>query len=142
MGLIFMDDTLFGFILDDETLFDIDNKRLVRISHTLSDKAIILGTALLNETLARLLCCLLKNTISKERKGKSMISKKALLEEVWEAHGMAGSSQLLWRALRELKSKLTAIGMRQEFIVTSGVTGYSIDYQTIMPLYFRRIPPN
>lgn len=127
-----MESEVFGFMINNDIQFDIANKRLIRINTLDSERAIVFGTVLLNATLTRFLECLLTRAVS----GDLKVSKTIVLKEVWEDYGMTASSQLLWRTVRDLKKKLTSIGLGDDFIDSVGGTAYSLSKHAITPLYY------
>ncbi|XXD07998.1 hypothetical protein ACMYSN_17940 [Klebsiella sp. R445] len=127
-----MEKELFGFIINHDVQFDISNRRLVRISAVHSERTVIFGAALLNETLVRFLRCLLTKTVS----GELNVPKKVILKEVWEDYGMSASSQLLWRTVRELKAKVVSVGLDDDFIGSVSGRSYSLNTNAITPLFY------
>lgn len=126
-----MENRLFGFLIDEETLLDITKRRLVRFTDASSVNSMTIRVVSLNVTLARLLTLLLL-TGSEE-----VISKNDILNNVWEGHNLSSSSQRLWHAINELRKKLSAIGFPDDFILNARDSGYCINNQhRITSLFF------
>lgn len=125
-----MENKLFGFLIDEETLLDITKRRLVRFTDTSSVNSMTIRVVSLNVTMARLLTLLLITG------SESIISKDDILNNVWEGHNLSSSSQRLWHAINELRKKLSAIGISDDFILNVRDAGYSINNQyTITSLF-------
>lgn len=124
------DNKLFGFIIDNDIQLDIANKRLFRISTETSGNLIYFSTVSLSDTQTRLLVFLLK------RARDSYIAKEDILSDVWENNDLTSSTQRLWKTLKELRLKLEAVGLAQDFIVNVKGSGYALNYQSLTPLFF------
>lgn len=118
-----MENKLFGFLIDEETLLDITKRRLVRFTDTSSVNSMTIRVVSLNVTMARLLTLLLITG------SESIISKNDILNNVWEGHNLSSSSQRLWHAINELRKKLSAVGISDDFILNVRDAGYSINNQ-------------
>jgi len=125
-----MENRLFGFLIDEETLLDITQRRLVRFTDTSSVNSMTIRVVSLNATMARLLTLLLITG------SESIISKNDILINVWEGHDLSSSSQRLWHAISELKKKLSVVGISDDFILNIRDTGYFINSQyTVTSLF-------
>lgn len=118
-----MENKLFGFLIDEETLLDITKRRLVRFTDTSSVNSMTIRVVSLNVTMARLLTLLLITG------SETIISKDDILNNVWEGHNLSSSSQRLWHAINELRKKLSAVGISDDFILNVRDAGYSINNQ-------------
>jgi DNA-binding winged helix-turn-helix (wHTH) protein len=123
---------LFGFVIDNDIQFDIANKRLTRVTAAISERSMIIGAVSLNEAMVRFLSCLLIRASD----GEPTVSKREILTEVWENHNLVSSNQQLWKTVRELRFKLTSIGLHQDFIINVGGKGYSLSNHDITPLFY------
>ncbi|HHQ6580104.1 winged helix-turn-helix domain-containing protein [Serratia fonticola] len=125
-----MENKLFGFLIDEETLLDITKRRLVRFTDTSSVNSMTIRVVSLNVTMARLLTLLLITG------SETIISKDDILNNVWEGHNLSSSSQRLWHAINELRKKLSAVGISDDFILNVRDAGYSINNQyTVTSLF-------
>ncbi|HEM6801147.1 winged helix-turn-helix domain-containing protein [Citrobacter koseri] len=128
-----MEKKLFGFQINNDIQFDIAQKRLIRISVTNSVHSMAWGVVYLSDPMVRFLACLL---IRKDN-GENIVSKKTVLKEVWEDHGLISSSQLLWKTVRELNIRLASIGLL-DFVINVTGTGYSLVDYVIVPLFYSK----
>lgn len=124
-----MKDKIYGFLIDEEVLLDITKKRMIRFTDASSINAMTIRVVSLNVNLVRLLTLLLIN------KSETIISKEDILAYVWEAHNLSSSSQRLWHAINELKQKLSAIGLPDNFILSVRNGGYLINNHKICTLF-------
>ncbi|ATM74962.1 hypothetical protein CRN79_03470 [Serratia fonticola] len=120
---------LYGFLIDDDIQLDIANKRLIRVSSTTTERGILLGAVELNESMVRLLICLLKHAT------KNRVSKSVIFQEVWEDNNLTGSSQLLWQTIKSLRYKLESIGIDSSFVTNVRGKGYTLKSDKIIPLF-------
>lgn len=125
-----MEKHIFGFVIDREIFFDIKNRRLIRISAQHPERSFFVGAVLLSDTLTRLLTYLIC-----ECHGNSRITKDEILINVWDKNNLVSSNQKLWQAIRELKIKLSVLGVPNDFIVNVKGAGYFIGNHEIMTLY-------
>ncbi|NBJ36917.1 helix-turn-helix domain-containing protein [Serratia fonticola] len=125
---------LFGFLINNDIQLDIANRRLTRI-YTTSDKSVFFATVTLNETMVRLLVCLLENARHQE------VSKEHIIKSVWDEQDHFSSNQRLWQVIKELKLKLEAIGLPRDFIFAIKGIGYSLSNKVITPLLYEHVTP-
>lgn len=125
------DNKLFGFIIDHDIQLDIANKRLFRITTEASGNLIYFGAVSLSDTPTRLLVFLLN------RASDAYISKEDILCDVWEGNDLTSSTQRLWKTIKELRLKLEAIGLANDFIVNVKGAGYSLNCSSITPLFYQ-----
>lgn len=118
-----MENKLYGFLIDQEIMLDIVKKRLIRFTDESSVNSMTIRVVSLNVTLVRLLTLLLASSSG------MIISKDDILNNVWEKHDLSSSSQRLWHAIKELRRKLSAIGLPGDFILSVRDAGYSINSQ-------------
>lgn len=124
------DNKLFGFIIDNDIQLDIANKRLFRITTEASGNLIYFGSVSLSDTPTRLLVFLLK------RARYAYIAKEDILRDVWENNDLTSSTQRLWKTIKELRLKLEAIGLANDFIVNVKGSGYALNFQSLTPLFY------
>jgi len=124
-----MKDKIYGFLIDEEVLLDITKRRMVRFTDVSSINSMTIRVVSLNVTLVRLLTLLLTN------KSETIISKNDILFHVWEANNLSSSSQRVWHAINELKQKLSAIGLPDDFILNVRNSGYLINNHQVSVLF-------
>lgn len=127
-----MNHSLFGFIIDNDIQLDIANRRLVRIYSVETERSILFGVVSLNDTMVRLLVFLLQHGQDHDNK----MTKDDILKNVWEVNDRAASSQRLWQAIKELRLKLSSIGLPSDFIINVRGAGYSLGNHTVTPLFY------
>lgn len=120
---------LFGFIIDSETQFDIANKRLVRVSGSISGREFSLGAVGLSKSMVRLLTYLLIHA------REEPVSKIDILDAVWGEGIHTLSSQRLWQTVKELRNKLTLIGLSKDLILSVRGQGYIIGDHHIVKIF-------
>lgn len=129
MNQVYMDNRLYGFLLNDSVLFNIATRRLVHYTdehaeHTMSFKAVSLS-----ETQSRLLTCLLEN------RANAVIYKHDIMKRVWDELSLSSSSQRLWQTVNELRKKLSFIGLPDDFITNVHGMGYAVNNSKIGSLH-------
>lgn len=122
---------LYGYLIGKDIHFDIDNKRLYRVSMSGNEKKIAFCATNINETMMQLFLYLLANARAK------MVTKEELLKKIWEENNLTSSTQRLWQVLNGLKLKLGLLGLPDDFIKNAKGRGYIITCDEIMPLYYR-----
>ena len=122
---------LYGFMIGDEIHFDISNRRLYRLSGSHNDKSVAFASIYFNETMLRLFLYLL------EHGRKKVIAKEELFEKIWEDNNLSPSTQRLWQVLHNLNNKLNLLGLPEDFIRNIRGHGYIINYQDVIPVYYR-----
>lgn len=100
-----MDNSLYGFLLNDDVLFNIATRRLVHYTEEVSEHFMSFKAVSLSETQSRLLTCLLTNRSS------AVIYKDDIMTSVWDAFSLSSSNQRLWQTVNELRKKLSFIGL-------------------------------
>lgn len=128
---------LYGFMIGDEIHFDISNRRLYRLTGSHTDKSIVFASIYFNETMLRLFLYLL------EHGRRTAISKEELFDKIWEENNLCPSTQRLWQVLNNLNKKLGLLGLPADFIRNIKGRGYMINYQDVIPVYYRmsELPP-
>ncbi|WP_235186727.1 winged helix-turn-helix domain-containing protein [Serratia sp. DD3] len=121
---------IYGFLIDEEILFDINKKRLIRFSDDTELRAVTISAVSLSVNLVRLLTLLLTS-----EKGV-VVSKNDILNNVWEDNNLSSSSQRLWHAINELRRKLMAMGLSSDFISSVRDSGYFINNHKVTPLFY------
>lgn len=122
---------LYGFMIGDEIHFDISNRRLYRLSGSHNDKSVAFASIYFNETMLRLFLYLL------EHGRKKVVAKEELFEKIWEDNNLSPSTQRLWQVLHNLNNKLNLLGLPEDFIRNIRGHGYIINYQDVIPVYYR-----
>lgn len=125
-----MESKLYGFLIDD-ILFNIANRKLMHYSDETAEHSMFFKVVSLNETQTRLLICLLSNHQS------PVIDKTDLMKSVWDEFSLSSSNQRLWQTINELRKKLSAIGLPDDFIANVHGMGYSINNQNVMSLHIK-----
>ncbi|HCU0295284.1 TPA: winged helix-turn-helix domain-containing protein [Citrobacter sedlakii] len=120
---------LYGYLIDKDFHFDIENRCLYRLSASGSEKNLLFGALFLNQTMMNVLLYLLQNGRSRS------VPKGELLKKIWEEHNLSPSTQRLWQVLTSLNKKLTTLGIPEGFIYYSKGEGYRIVHNDIVPLY-------
>ncbi|MHA7848476.1 winged helix-turn-helix domain-containing protein [Serratia sp. D1N4] len=124
-----MENRLYGFLLDDNILFNIANRKLFYYSDESSEHSIYFKAVSLNETQSRLLICLLVNSQN------AVIDKNDIMKSVWEEFSLSASNQRLWQTINELRKKLSSIGLPDDFIGNVHGIGYSIGSSKVNSLH-------
>lgn len=125
-----MESKIYGFLIDD-ILFNIANRKLMHYSDETAEHSMFFKVVSLNETQTRLLICLLSNYQS------PVIDKTDLMKSVWDEFSLSSSNQRLWQTINELRKKLSAIGLPDDFIANVHGMGYSINSQHVMSLHIK-----
>ena len=122
---------LYGFMSGDEIHFDITFRRLDRLTGSQNDNSVAFASIYFNETMLRLFLYLL------EHGRKKVIAKEELFEKIWEDNNLSPSTQRLWQVLHNLNNKLNLLGLPEDFIRNIRGHGYIINYQDVVPVYYR-----
>ncbi|MDY1036672.1 helix-turn-helix domain-containing protein [Enterobacteriaceae bacterium RIT714] len=122
---------LYGFMIGDEIHFDISNRRLYRLTGSHTDKSVAFASIYFNETMLRLFLYLLEHGRQK------VITKEELFEKIWEDNDLSPSTQRLWQVLHNLTNKLNLLGLPSDFIRNIRGHGYIVNYQDVIPVYYR-----
>ncbi|MFJ3458540.1 transcriptional regulator [Scandinavium goeteborgense] len=127
-----MDYQIFGFLIGDDIRLDIYSRRMYRMSSYGSERDLIFGTIMFSETMMQLFLYLLINARDKK------VTKEELMKKIWEDNNLCASPQRLWQVLTALNSKLAALGLDENFIVSTKGKGYQVKYCDITPLYLKK----
>lgn len=85
----------------------------------------------LRKTMFRLLEFLLE-------KGRwSLQHDEMIMRCVWETYGLKASAPRLWQVINELKKRLCALGISEDFIMRIERRGYMVDKKICEPVYIR-----
>ncbi|WMY73540.1 winged helix-turn-helix domain-containing protein [Buttiauxella selenatireducens] len=122
---------LYGYLIGKDIHFDIENKRLYRVSLTGNEKNVAFCATNINDTMMHLFLYLLINARTK------MVTKDELLKKIWEDNNLTSSTQRLWQVLNGLSAKLNLLGLPADFIKNTKGQGYIITYDEVMPLYYK-----
>jgi DNA-binding winged helix-turn-helix (wHTH) protein len=122
---------LYGYLIGKDIHFDVENKRLYRVSLTGNEKNVTFCATNINDTMMQLFIYLLNNARTR------MVTKEELLKKIWEENNLTSSTQRLWQVLNGLSAKLDLLGLPNDFIKNTKGRGYIITYDEIMPLYYK-----
>ncbi|MNC54610.1 hypothetical protein D3C75_1041010 [compost metagenome] len=64
------------------------------------------------------------------------VTKDELFRNIWEKNNLTPSSQRLWQVTSKLNKQLMLLGLPSDFIKNTKGTGYVINHDRILPLYF------
>lgn len=120
---------LYGFRLNGNVLFNIENRRLFHYVEEFSEHTMAFRTVSLSEAQSRLLICLLTNHKD------VFIYKDDILKKVWDEFNLPSSNQRLWQTVNELRKKLAFVGFADDFIANVHGRGYSVNSLKIESLY-------
>ncbi|WP_114194430.1 winged helix-turn-helix domain-containing protein [Edaphovirga cremea] len=126
-----MESKAYGFLIDSDIQFDICNRRIFRYYEEISEHTLFFKVISLNEIQTRLLNFLLANSQD------AIIYKSDIMKHVWDEINLSSSNQRLWHALNELKKKLSAMGLPEDFITNVHGIGYSVDNRRVMSLFIK-----
>lgn len=129
MNQVNIDHRLYGFRLNGNVLFNIENRRLFHYVEEFTEHTMAFRTVSLSETQSRLLICLLTNHKD------IFIYKDDILKKVWDELNLPSSHQRLWQTINELRKKLSFIGFPNDFIANVHGIGYSVNILKIESLY-------
>ncbi|MGP3073841.1 winged helix-turn-helix domain-containing protein, partial [Serratia ureilytica] len=130
-GILMMERSLFGFIIDNDIQLDIANKRLVKINSLSPEKWVHFSAVTLNDAMVRLLVFLLQQ----HGKGQKL-TKTEILKKVWDDNSYSSSTQKLWQTVKELRLRLDALGLPHDFIVNVKGAGYTLNNPVVTPLFY------
>ncbi|MBL5825929.1 winged helix-turn-helix domain-containing protein [Serratia fonticola] len=125
-----MENRLFGFLIDSDIQVDIKGNRVFKITTDKSDQGYVFIVVSLKSITMKLLTYLLIHAKDKE------VSREELLRQVWEGNDLSSSNQRLWQVAKELRSRLSLIGIPEGFIESPRGQGYKINNSSIIGLYY------
>ncbi len=126
-----MDSRLYGFLLEDDVIFNIGTRNLIYYCNETSEHPLFLKVVSLNETQSRLFVFLLTH------RNNSVIDKDKIMKYVWDEFDLPSSNQRLWKTINDLKKKLSSIGLPDDFIANVHGMGYSISNSKIGTLHIQ-----
>lgn len=118
---------MFGYILSQRVLFDIEKGRLTDIRSPISESSA--RCIVMRRTMVSLLAYLL------ERRSDKTIPIDEILYYVWDKNHLQSSTQRLWQVMKALKSKLEMAGIKDDFIIRKDKQSYMIIKDLVTPLY-------
>ncbi|WP_025120765.1 MULTISPECIES: winged helix-turn-helix domain-containing protein [unclassified Serratia (in: enterobacteria)] len=121
---------LFGFWVEPDLQIDVKHNRIIRLSADKPSANFSCAIVSLKEVTMAILTYLLKHA------GDKFVSRQELLTEVIGKMNYSSSNQFLWQELKELKLKLSLLGIPEDIIITSRSKGISISRADIKPLYY------
>lgn len=122
-----MNQFVFGYILVQSVLFDIETGRLINIRANLSEYHVPCIT------MQRTMILLLKFIL--EKRGEDCIPIDEILYYVWDKNHLQSSTQRLWKVMKTLKSKLRSVGIQDEFIIRKNKQSYKVISSLVTPIY-------
>ncbi len=115
-----MNNSLYGFILDEDIIFNINKRYLLHYNNEPSERIQSFRIVDLNGVQTRLLIYLLN------RRESFIIDKDDILRSVWDDFGLPSSNQRLWKTMNELRKKLSLMDIPDDFITNIHGMGYSL----------------
>ncbi|HAT7732858.1 TPA: hypothetical protein JAX37_004779 [Enterobacter cloacae] len=124
----------FGFLINDNIQVDIWNRRIIKFTTLGAGRSYHLSVSItvIKEQSMTLLAYLLSNG----RNG--FVKRDEILNHVWDQKNLRSSSQILWAALKELKSELVSTGLDENFIRSEKGCFYSVNAKKIIELQFNK----
>lgn len=113
----------FGYMLNDEVIFMIQQKTLVNISRS-SPKVVRIRSTM---------CNFLRYIL--ENRHQEFISDEDIMMIVWEKNGLQSSGHRLWQVARDAKYKLHEAGLRIELYYRKNRKGFQINAHYIVALH-------
>lgn len=129
-----MNQFVFGYILVQSVLFDMETGRLINIRTNLSEYHVPCIT--MKRTMISLLKFLL------EKRSEDCIPIDDILYYVWDKNHLQSSTQRLWQVMKALKEKLKAVGIEDDFIIRRDKHSYEIICNLITPIYCPTVSPS
>ena len=126
-----MDSRIFGYLLNNNILFEINSKKLVQYQLKNQKQPFSFKVIALGETQSRLLIFFLENRKS------GLIDKDTIMKNVWDKFSLSSSSQRLWQTVNELRKTLSYFGLEDDFIRNIHGSGYVIDKSKVLALFSR-----
>lgn len=126
-----MDSVIFGYLIDKNILFEINEKKLIQYQIETQTQPFFFKVIALNETQSRLLAYFIEN------RKVDLIDKDVILKNVWEDFSLSSSNQRLWQTVNDLKKKLSYFGLEDGFIRNIHGSGYIIDNSKVLELFSR-----
>lgn len=118
----------YGFLINDNVLFNISNRKLILYQEEGSELPFSIKIVSLNDTQSRLLSFLLHNRVDE------IIDKDTIMKSVWDDYGLSSSSQRLWQSINDLRKKLSTVGITEDIIVNIHGSGYKVDESKVLLL--------
>ncbi|MBH2846629.1 winged helix-turn-helix domain-containing protein [Serratia marcescens] len=122
-------DDVFGYIINDEILFDIKRKSIIQYKTGSRKQEFLFKSVKLNKTQCRLLFYLLNNI------NEDIIDKNDIMKNVWDNYNLSSSNQRLWQTINEIRALLSYFDLPDDFISNVHGEGYKLDKVKILALY-------
>lgn len=125
--------TIFGFLINENIQVDIRNRRIIRFTTDNIGRSYYLNVSVtvIKEQSMFLLAYLLANGRDK------LVRRDDILRNVWDERNLKSSSQILWSALKELRTELKLLGFDDGFIKSEKGGLYSINARKIQALHIK-----
>ncbi|WP_145606960.1 winged helix-turn-helix domain-containing protein [Yersinia intermedia] len=119
---------VYGVLINDVVLVNVRHGILLHFPHG-STRPCVVEALPLGSTEVRLLVHLLLHADG------TVADSRGVLMRVWERHGLVPSSKRMSEVVRDLRRKLSLLGLPPDFIRTVRGQGYCIEGHIITPLY-------
>lgn len=122
---------MFGCLVNDELIVDFTKKRLIRIQTNKSEKSFLIGAVTVSDSVINLLRFILIDI-----EDDVVVSKERILNNLWDNEFNSSSTQKLWMVMKELKRKLSSIGINNDLVVKVSNSQYKKADVSIRGLFF------
>ncbi|HEI8504915.1 TPA: hypothetical protein SLF17_002060 [Serratia marcescens] len=123
-----MSKTIFGYLITQSVLFDIEAGRLINLRDLSSEERV--PCVSMHRTMILLLEFIL------ERRDEEAIAIDEILYHVWDRNYLQSYSQRLWKVMKDLKGKLKSVGVKVDFIVKKNKHSYRVNGSLVTPIYY------
>ncbi|MGK3142562.1 winged helix-turn-helix domain-containing protein [Pantoea sp. C2G6] len=113
-----------GYLIEGKVIYLTKTKRLISLNGSGSD-------IILRKTMARVLEYLFENATVE------LVTDAELMEHVWDRHGLSSSTQRVWQVMSNFKSKLSFLGISDDFILRVSKRGYLLKNDSVEILFSR-----
>lgn len=121
----------FGFLINDSIQVDIHHRRIIKLDMDEARKSYALNVSVI--ALKDLHMMLLAYLLSNGR--QHPVKREDILRTVWDERELKSSSQVLWAAMKTLKSELSLVGLDENFITCDKGARYYINATKVQELY-------
>jgi DNA-binding winged helix-turn-helix (wHTH) protein len=113
----------YGFRLSETVIYLSDERLLINYNKE------CLVRVQLRQTMANLLLFLLNNA------DENFISDDELMKKVWEENELRASTHRLWQVTRDLRHKLSEVGLENELFSRTGRKGFVVSLKGVSPFF-------